>query len=335
MNVLLSSVGRRGYLVKYFRSAVLPAGKVIATNCVADTTGMLAAECRYVIPEAGDPKFVDALLSVCKDHDVGLLFSLHDWEAPFIAKASLRFEAAGVRLGVSSAEVLDTCLDKLKTYLFCQSHGIASPQTFGTQSEALAALEEGSLQFPLIVKARHGQGSLALHKVFSIDELAAACLLAEAQVRRFADNDIGLAADSSLAIQELIVGVEYGLDIINDFHGRFRACLVKKKLGMRAGETDAAISVEDPVLRELGERIGICLRHTAMLDADVIVRDGQPFLIEMNPRFGGHYPFSHQAGADVPSALVALASGREPDPAQLRVMPGVASQKDLVLKTVN
>lgn len=335
MNILLSSVGRRSYLVEYFREAVAAEGKVIATNSVPNTSGMLAADVSCLVPEASDPRFVDALLRVCEDHHVGLLFSLHDWEAPFIAKASSRFEAAGVRLGVSSEDVLDTCLDKLKTYLFCQSHGIASPQTFGTQGEALIALKEGSLQFPLIVKARRGQGSLALHKVFSIDELAAACLLAEAQVKRFADNDIGLSADSSLVIQELIVGVEYGLDIINDFHGRFRACLVKKKLGMRAGETDAAISVEDPVLRELGERIGICLRHTAMLDADVIVRDGQPFLIEMNPRFGGHYPFSHQAGANVPAALVALASGREPDPAQLRVMPGVASQKDLVLKTVN
>jgi carbamoyl-phosphate synthase large subunit len=334
MNILLSSVGRRGYLVEYFRAAVAPKGKVIATNCVVNAPGMLAADASCLVPEASAPGFVDAMLRVCEEHHVGLLFSLHDWEAPFIAKAASRFEAAGVRLGVSSTEVLDTCLDKLKTHRFCQLHGIASPQTFGTHCGALAALKDGSVRFPLIVKARHGQGSLALHKVFSIDELAAACLLAEAEVKRFADNGVGRDTASTIVIQQLIHGEEYGLDVINDFNGRFRACLAKKKLGMRAGETDAAISVEDPVLQELGERIGTCLRHIAMLDADVIVRDGQPFLIEMNPRFGGHYPFSHQAGADVPAALVAWARNRVEPFDSLAMAAGVKAMKDIVVVRV-
>ena len=234
-------------------------------------------------------------------------------------------------MGVSATEVLDICLDKLETHRFCQANGLACPQTFETLGEALVALKAGEVEFPLIVKPRSGQGSLALYRVFNEDQLAAACLLAAAQVKRFPDNCLGMAAGSPLVIQERIAGDEYGLDVVNDFNGRFRGCLVKKKLGMRAGETDAATSVEDPVLRELGKRIGTSLRHTAILDADVIVRDGTPILIEMNPRFGGHYPFSHQAGADVPAALVALASGREPDPVLLQLTPGVTSRKRLVL----
>ena len=332
MNVLLTSVGRRSYLVDYFRAAVLPTGKVIATNCVGDATGMLAADVSCVVPEAGDSGFVDALLGVCRTHDVGLLFSLHDWEAPFIAEAALRFQEAGVRLGISKPETLDICLDKLKTHQFCESEGIPSPRTFATQGEALAAVRTGEVRFPLIVKARHGQGSLALHKIFTADELAAACLLAEAQIRRFTDNGLGLGSDSLLVIQEMIEGDEYGLDVVNDFDGQFRVCLAKKKLGMRAGETDAAVSVDEPMLSEIGERIGKSLRHTAMLDADVIVRDGKPYLIELNPRFGGHYPFSHAAGANVPAALVAFAEGREPRPEWLKFTPGVKSFKDLVIR---
>ena len=137
-------------------------------------------------------------------------------------------------------------------------------------------------------------------------------------------------------------GMETSLKLAESFPDRVdfatvaaRSYLILAGIQNQRGETDAAISVEDPVLRELGELIGTCLRHTAMLDADVIVRNGQPFLIEMNPRFGGHYPFSHKAGADVPAVLVALASGRETDPALLKALPGVMSQKDLVLKTVN
>jgi len=94
------------------------------------------------------------------------------------------------------------------------------------------------------------------------------------------------------------------------------------------------VSVDEPMLSELGQRIGTSLGHTAMLDADVIVRGGKPLLVELNPRFGGHYPFGHAAGANAPAALVALAQGREPDPDLLRAAPGIKSQKDLVLRIV-
>jgi carbamoyl-phosphate synthase large subunit len=334
VNILLSSVGRRAYLVDYFRAAVGPGDKVIATNSVADTTGMMAADVPYVVPEAGDGGFIDALLAVCHQHEVGLLFSLHDWEAPFIAAASKRFEETGVVLGVSSPEVLRICLDKYQTFEFCRDRGIPTPLTFLSENEALKACEDGVVGFPLIVKARFGQGSLALHKVYDAQELEAACLLTRAQISRFEDNKLHASNGDPIVVQEFIAGDEYGLDVLNDFAGRFRACLIKRKLAMRAGETDAAVSVLDTELGELGKQIGKSLGHIAMLDADVIVRDRTPYLLELNPRFGGHYPFSHAAGADVPAALVALAEGREPLHDSLSVKADVKSHKDLVLRIV-
>ena len=334
MNVLLTSAGRRGYLVEYFREAVRPSGKVVATNSVSGTSGMLATDVACVVPEAHDPAFIDKLLEICRDHSIGLLFSLHDWEAPFIAAGSNRFQEAGVCLGVSSPEILDVCLDKLATWKFCQQHGIATPRVFTTETDAIHACELGECGFPMIVKARFGQGSLALFKVYTEDELRAALLLARAQISRFSDNGLSTKREPSVLIQEFIEGDEYGLDIVNDFQGNFRACLAKKKLGMRAGETDSAISVSDPVLTEFGRKIGMALRHVAMLDADVIVREGKPYLIEMNPRFGGHYPFSHMAGANIPAALVAMAERRAVDPKWIVVRDAVRTQKTITLQVI-
>ena len=331
MNVLLSSVGRRAYLVDYFRSAVGPSDKIIATNSVADSTGMMAANVAQVVPEAGDKGFIDALLAVCRQHQVGLLFSLHDWEAPFIAAAATKFEEAGVVLGVSSPEVLRICLDKYRTFEFCRDRGIPTPRTFLAENEALKACEDGVVGFPLIVKARFGQGSLALYKVHDSQELEAACLLARAQISRFKDNKLHADCAAPIVVQEYIAGEEYGLDVLNDFTARFRACLVKKKLAMRAGETDAAVSVCDKGLEDFGESIGTGLGHTAMLDADVIVRGGKPFLVELNPRFGGHYPFSHMAGADVPAALVSWASGKPEPSGSLKAASGIISRKNMIL----
>ena len=118
-----------------------------------------------------------------------------------------------------------------------------------------------------------------------------------------------------LIAQEKVTGTEYGLDIVNDLAGRHVTTFVKRKLAMRAGETDKAVTVSHPALEAVGRRIGEALRHIGNLDCDVFV-DGERFwVLELNPRFGGGYPFTHRAGANLPAALIAWAQGETVDPA--------------------
>jgi carbamoyl-phosphate synthase large subunit len=128
--------------------------------------------------------------------------------------------------------------------------------------------------------------------------------------------------------QEWLDGQEYGMDIVNDFNGRHVATLARRKLAMRAGNTDRAITVADPALERLGQVLGRRLKHLGSLDCDVIATDGGYLVIDLNPRFGGGYPFSHMAGANIPAALVAWAEGTEPDPSWLRSRPGVVVSKN-------
>ena len=63
MNVLLSAVGRRAYLVEYFKQVVHPlGGKVYATNTHPDATGFLAADVAEIVPPSADPKYVDVII---------------------------------------------------------------------------------------------------------------------------------------------------------------------------------------------------------------------------------------------------------------------------------
>ena len=107
--------------------------------------------------------------------------------------------------------------------------------------------------------------------------------------------------------------------------------LAKKKLASRAGECELAETVEEQSLADLGKEIGMKLGHLGVLDVDVIAQDGVLYVLEFNPRFGGCYPFSHMAGANLPAAYVAWAMGLEPDPSWLRVKPGVRSFKAFAL----
>ena len=105
------------------------------------------------------------------------------------------------------------------------------------------------------------------------------------------------------------------------------AVMARRKLAMRAGNTDRAITVSHPRLERIGRLTGEQLQHFGSVDCDVIVRDDECYVLDINPRLGGGYPFSHMAGANLPAALIAWARGEEPDPAWLRARPGVLVAK--------
>lgn len=331
-NVLLSSVGRRSYLVQYFRQAIGKHGRVIATNTDEGAPGMSAADVSCVVPAASDARYLDELVRVCVQYEVRMLFSLHDWEAPFIASNLKRFHDVGTIPVVSRPEVIGLCLDKLQTRDYAVRNGIAHPFTVTNPDEAGRAILAGNLSVPFLIKPRFGQGSLGIHTIWDEADLAIYHTLLMKRMRSVDSNRLLAAAGrNSLIYQEIIEGEEYGLDVVNDLRGKYVTCFVKRKFAMRAGETDAAETVSDPMLERLGKRIGTTLGHVGLLDVDVIVRDGVPYLLEMNPRFGGHYPFSHMAGANIPAALVAWGLGKRPDPSWLRVRTGVRCFKDITL----
>jgi carbamoyl-phosphate synthase large subunit len=134
-------------------------------------------------------------------------------------------------------------------------------------------------------------------------------------------------------IQECLTGEEYGLDVINDLDGTYVTTFAKRKLKMRAGETDRSTTVQSDRLSAVGRTIGRMLGHVGNLDCDVFLNETGCYVLEMNPRFGGGYPFSHIAGANLPAALIAWARGEEPHPSWFQIEPGVTASKfyDLVV----
>lgn len=337
MNILLSSVGRRSYLVDYFKAALRGQGKVVATNSIAEATGMFVADVAETVPPAKAPGFVDALLDICRRHDVKLLCSLHDWEALHIAPYKARFLAEGVTPAVPDPEIVNICLDKYKTAQFAESLGVSSPKCFIVLKEALDALESNEIEFPLILKPRWGQGSIGIKKVRTIKELKAAYLLINAELLEAGLEYLaGEQKDYQVLIQQFVKGREYGADVVNDLKGHFAACFVKYKFSMRFGETDAAETISMSEIEEHCRTIAGATKHPGILDADFIMSDaGRIYLLELNPRFGGGYPFSHIAGANIPAALIAWAEGKEPAPSFLRVKLGVRGYKDIKIVCPN
>lgn len=293
MNVLLTSVGRRGYLVRYFKEAL---GK---DGCVwgADNSRYAPAFCYCdqfaIIPEITHPDYLDHVLALCTKHKIDILVPLIDPELEVLDRFRGEFERRNIFLLLSPTETILNAADKQLTYLHATKQGIPIPKSYFTLEAVLDALQKGELEYPLIVKPRRGSAS---------------------SMQTVCRDEIQLKAAFESCplpvVQEYIRGVEYGYDLFADAQGRPISVYCKRKLAMRAGETDKAVSTNDPKLIEFGKHLINAFPIIGPADADVIVDAEGPKLLEINPRFGGGYPCSHLAGADFPRKILSLRNGQ-------------------------
>ena len=315
MNILFTCAGRRNYLVNYFKEELNGRGKVFAADLSKSAPALAEADVAILVPEVDDPGYIDALESIIEKHNINAVISLNDLELPVLSANSDRLGKNGCRVIVSNAKVIDTCFDKLKTVEFAEKLNIKTPKTFTSVKDVVIAVDKGRVDFPLVVKPRWGSSSIGLEFPEDRTELELAYKLLNYRLDRTILSGISASdRERAIIIQEKIEGSEYGLDIINDLDGNHKAVIVKKKLSMRAGETDKAMTVDHPQLMKYGKMIGEALGHISNLDCDFFQdSDGEHYLLEMNPRFGGGYPFSHEAGANLPGAILSWLQG-EPEP---------------------
>jgi len=311
MNILFTCAGRRTYLLKYFKENMEIGDKVFATDMQLSAPALQVADVKLQVPAVYAEDYIEKTLEICKQHKVDALISLNDLELPILAEQKRRFEKLGVKVIVSDPNVIDICFDKYKTAQWTESLGLIAPKTYVRLQDAKAAINSGEICFPLFLKPRWGSGSIGLETVEDMEELEAVYELLFRKIKKtiLATASVG---DEYIMIQEKLTGNEYGLDVMNDLSGNFVAVSVKQKLAMRAGETDKAVTRDLPALREIGKKIGENLNHIGNLDVDIMQRkNGDYCVLELNPRFGGGFPFSYEAGVNLPKAIMMWLKGEE------------------------
>ena len=334
MNVLLTSVGRRAYMVKYFKEVLGENGQVHVCNSDDKTVAFHYADKCIISPLIYDDTYIPFLIDYCRDNEIDILISLFDIDLLVLSKNKEKFAEIGTRVIVSDPGVIEKCNDKWKTYNFLKDNGFNVPKTYLTLEETILALDRGELKYPVIVKPRFGCGSIAM----SIAEDEMALLYYFRRNTRTINKSYlkyeSAAENEKIIYQEFLPGQEYGADVINDLNGNLQNVIVKKKLAMRAGETDISETVDEPVIKGELERLSKIMRHIGNMDCDVFLVDGKPYILEMNARFGGGYPFSHMSGCNLPKAIVAWCRGEVVLPEFLAARTGCKGYKELFITQI-
>lgn len=330
MNILFTSVGRRSYLVRYFKEALNGEGKVHVANSSSISPAFKVADASVVTPLIYDDEYIPFLKKYCEENQISVIISLFDIDLPVLAEHKREFEDLGVQVVVSDKWVVDICNDKWKTYEFLIENGFKAPKTYLNMEEILKEISEGKLQYPVIVKPRWGMGSLSVVQADNETELRVFYEKVHREIQKsYLKYESKASLQNCVLMQEKLRGQEYGLDIINDLQGEYQTTVVKRKNAMRSGETDCAETVYWDEAETLGKSLSQKMKHVSNLDVDIFHVDDELYVLEMNARFGGGYPFSHLAGINLPAALIDWLKGEETAEVNLKYEAGVLGQKDI------
>lgn len=313
MNILLTSVGRRAYIIDYLRDIYKNlglSGNIVATNSDMNTTAMSVADKAFESPLIYDKEYIPFLLEICKNEKIDILISLFDIDLMILAKNKAEFEALGVKVIVSNEDVINICNDKFEMLEYLKKINMPVPETYLDLDKAIEYADFDKKTY--ILKPRWGMGSLSIFEAEDKKELEVLYEKAKRSIQksylRFESN---ADMNRAILIQEKIKGDEFGLDIFNDLEGENLSVTVKRKYAMRSGETDIAEVIKNSELEDVGKKIAKSLSHIGNLDMDILLSDGKAYIIDMNARFGGGYPFTHNAGVNELEAIIRLCRGKE------------------------
>ena len=333
MNILLTSAGRRSYLVEYFREALAGEGQVICANSDPFAPAMRCADVAVPVLRSDHPDYPHQVLDLCQQHQVGLVTSLHDLDLFVLSQYKKNFLATDCRPVFPEPEIARMALDKHEMNQTLGACGLAVPWSSLHVEEALEALEAGLIRWPLIVKHRSGFGSEGLFHCADQADLLYAVSRTNRE-NRLVDSFYRPKVEPAQAalIQERVVGQEFCLGLVSDFSGTLQGVTRAEIHAMRSGESDSATTCTIDEVQELGTTLSGLLRVPGFCGVDYLEHEGRQLIIDINPRFTGDYPFAHQAGLNVPRVLIAWAHGEIPNPEWLLSEPGVRGYKDIVLR---
>ena len=282
MNILILAAGTRNKIVQYFRKTFDDVGTVVATDASTLGPAIYDADKYYIVPPITEDGYIDKILNICQKEQIKGVLSLIDPELSLLAANEEKFKAIGVTIIGSSYDLCEMALDKMQMYEWLKAHGYNCARSWMDKDEFYDAVDAGEVSYPVFVKPYRGSASISISKVYDKETV-----------------NLLFAHEDDLMIQEFLDGQEIGADVYIDLiSGEVVSIFTKKKIKMRAGETDKAVSFKDEKLFQLIEKYVNEAGYRGQIDIDIFEINGQYYISEVNPRFGGGYPHAYESGCD-------------------------------------
>lgn len=280
MNVLITSAGRRVSLVRSFinelRKLDFNARVYAADMNPVESSACHVAAGFFKVPRLSHPDYFDELERICLENDIRLVVPTIDTELLSMSRVKQRFLDKGIRLLVADEEFVLKCRDKRQIHEFFMEKGVQVAREYA----------KDNYQLPLFIKPIDGSRSVDTYVIREESEL----------------TDYHFQNEKLMFLEYLDHDrfEEFTCDMYYDRTNRLRCIVPRKRILVRDGEVNKGLTVRNSVIPYLRERMETVKGAVGCLTAQFFVHkeNGSIYGIEINPRFGGGYPLSYQAGAN-------------------------------------
>lgn len=334
MNILLTSAGRRSYIVEYFKKCT-GIDKVFASNSEY-SIALQKSDGYFISPLIYSSDYIPSIIDFCKKNNINTVLSLFDIDLLVLAKHSEEFRTNGIELVLAPENFIEICNDKYKTYEFLKSLGISTPKTYKSIKDLKEGMNKNEISYPIIMKPRWGMASMGIYKVENDEELEVFTKKSLRDIfNSYLKYESNQTPDEAIIYQEILTGEEYGLDVLNDLNGNYISTFAKQKVSMRSGETDLGRTADPEPFKKIAEKIAEISNHHGILSIDCFKNETGIHVIEMNCRISGHYPLAYLAGFNYPQILVDWREGKKLNKQNLEFKTDLYIVKDLVPSILN
>ncbi len=287
-NILITSVGKRVVLVKIFQETLRELGlegKVYTVDMKPELApaGFVSEAC-FRVPKCTSEDYVDAILQICKDRNIGVIIPTIDTELPVLSENRMCFEEQGIQVVLPDSEFVRTCCDKRLTESLFRQLGINVPKRIDVFNE--------KVKYPIFAKPYDGSLSVNTHVIKNVNDLTSDIM----------NNPKMLFMEyvDKREYKEFTVDMYYGKD------GRVKGIVPRERIEVRAGEINKGITRKNCIVDYLKERMESLNGVRGCICLQLFYRKSDDDIkgIEINPRFGGGFPLSYYANANFAAFVI-------------------------------
>ena len=295
-NILFCSVGRRARLLMNFRESMKGCGQLVATDISPVAPALFFADKTFLVPRITENSYFDRILEICKENDIKAITTLIDPEIEILAKHRKELQERGILPLCPADWTAHLCFDKYEMFRHLRSKGVRTVLTYNSIESFRDGLEKGEINFPVFMKPISGSGSVGIGRCDTMEEV----------MEKWNDGKF------TYIIQELMTEGDCDADVYVDcISHKPVAIFSKKKIESRIGGASKTISYKDPKLFAFVEEVCSVLELNGPCDMDFFIKDGEYYLSEINPRFGGAYLHAYGAGVDFIQLILNNIHGKE------------------------
>lgn len=272
----------------------------------------------YQVPSAKQDDFIDSIIDICEKEKVKIIIPLVTRELYAFSKKKKELEKLGIKTLVMEYDTLSIVNNKYKLLQYMKNNNLNTPnfcRATNIEEVKCAIKKIGYPNKPICVKGAEGNGSRGI-RIIDPNISLFDCLFNEKPGYKYTSyNSLIEVLEEKDSIPEMMVmdylsGQEYGIDVLCD-NGAVIYMAGRYNSSVNSSIPQCAIieNREEPF--NIAKNLIYKLKMSGNINFDFIYENGEPYLIEINPRFSATIASYMPAGLNLPYLGVKYLLGEE------------------------